>query len=72
MSSKSDGLMKRWQEQRWLLDTVIRTIGMEWDQGRLRYMSVPGGPAAVAELSVAAGDDRSISLFLSSTSTLGS
>ena len=49
MGSKTDRLMKRWQEQRWLLDTVIRTIGMEWDQGRLRYMSAPGGPEAAAE-----------------------
>ena len=37
MSSKSDRIMKRWQEQRWLLDTVIRTVGMEWDQVRIAY-----------------------------------
>ena len=50
MSSKSDRLMKRWQEQRWLLDTVIRTIGMEWDQARLAYMGAPGGGEAVMEM----------------------
>jgi hypothetical protein len=35
MSDKADGRMKRWQEQRWILDAVIRTVGVEWDQGRL-------------------------------------
>jgi hypothetical protein len=44
MSSKVDRRMKRWQEQRWILDTVIRTVGVEWDQARLAYMSAPGGP----------------------------
>ncbi|HVB58997.1 MAG TPA: alpha/beta hydrolase [Candidatus Acidoferrales bacterium] len=27
---------KRFQAQRWLLDAVIKTVGVEWDQGRLR------------------------------------
>jgi dienelactone hydrolase len=49
MSSKVDRRMKRWQEQRWILDAVIQTIGVEWDQARLAYMSAPGGPEAVAE-----------------------
>ena len=44
-----DRRMKRWQEQRWILDAVIRTVGVEWDQGRLGYMSAPGGPQAVPE-----------------------
>jgi fermentation-respiration switch protein FrsA (DUF1100 family) len=47
--SKADGLMKRWQEQRWLLDTVIRTVGVEWDQPRLAYMAAPAGPEAFGE-----------------------
>lgn len=49
MSAKVDGRMKRWQEQRWILDAVIRTVGVEWDQGRLGYMSAPGGPQAIPE-----------------------
>ena len=49
MSSKVDRRMKRWQEQRWILDAVIQTVGVEWDQARLAYMSAPGGPEAVAE-----------------------
>jgi fermentation-respiration switch protein FrsA (DUF1100 family) len=49
MSAKTDRLMRRWGEQRWILDAVIATIGVEWDQARLAYMSAPGGPEAVAE-----------------------
>jgi len=49
MSSKVDRRMKRWQEQRWILDAVINNIGVEWDQARLAYMSAPGGPEAAAE-----------------------
>ena len=39
--AKADRRMKRWQEQRWILDAVIRTVGVEWDQSRLRYSSAP-------------------------------
>ena len=49
MSAKADGRMKRWQEQRWILDAVIRTVGVEWDQGRLRYGAAPGGSQAAGE-----------------------
>lgn len=41
--------MKRWQEQRWILDAIIRTVGVEWDQPRLGYMSAPAGPESAAE-----------------------
>ena len=27
----------RWFQQRWLMDTVMETIGVEWDQARLAY-----------------------------------
>ena len=49
MSEKAHGRMKRWQEQRWILDAVIRTVGVEWDQGRLRYGAAPGGSLAAGE-----------------------
>jgi pimeloyl-ACP methyl ester carboxylesterase len=39
----------RWREQRWLLDAVIRTVGIEWDQGRIASKSKPGGDAAQAD-----------------------
>lgn len=55
MTARVDQRMKRWQEQRWLLDAVIRTVGVEWDQGRIRYMSAPVAPGGVPEFR-AAGD----------------
>jgi fermentation-respiration switch protein FrsA (DUF1100 family) len=46
MSGDVNMRMKRWHEQRWLLDTVIRTVGVEWDQPRIAYMAAPAGPEA--------------------------
>ncbi len=37
---------RRLREQRWLLDTVIRQIGVDWDQGRTRYTAYPAGQDA--------------------------
>jgi dienelactone hydrolase len=42
--------MKRWQEQRWLLDAVVRTVGIDWDQGRTQYYAAPCGPDAAADM----------------------
>lgn len=36
-------LMRRWQEQRWIFDAVIRQVGIEFDQPRLQYMAAPAG-----------------------------
>jgi hypothetical protein len=33
----------RFAEQRWLLDAVIQTLGLEWDQGRIGYSMAPCG-----------------------------
>ena len=41
MANNVDTRMKRWMGQRWLLDAVIRTVGLEWDQARLAYMAAP-------------------------------
>lgn len=38
--------MKRWQAQRWILDSIIRTVGIEWDQPRIAYTAGPCGPEA--------------------------
>ena len=46
MTSKVEKSMKRWQEQRWILDAVIKTVGTEWDQGRIGYTMRPCGPEA--------------------------
>jgi dienelactone hydrolase len=39
---------KRWREQRWLLDSVIKTVGPEWDQGRLGSKGARGGAQGLA------------------------
>ena len=39
---------RRWREQRWLLDSVIKTIGPEWDQGRLLGKGSRGGAQGLA------------------------
>ncbi len=49
MAKPVDTRMKRWMGQRWLLDAVIRTVGLEWDQARLAYMAAPGGPEAAGD-----------------------
>jgi fermentation-respiration switch protein FrsA (DUF1100 family) len=41
--------VKRWQDQRWILDSVIQAVGVEWDQPRLGYMLYPCGPDAIAD-----------------------
>ncbi|MGH7904993.1 MAG: alpha/beta hydrolase family protein [Candidatus Binataceae bacterium] len=41
--------MKRFHEQRWLLDTVVETIGIEWDQNRIAYTSAAAGPEAIGD-----------------------
>jgi dienelactone hydrolase len=39
--------MKRWTEQRWLIDNVIATVGIEFDQGRVSHpQSLIGAEAA--------------------------
>lgn len=40
---------RRWREQRWLLDSVIRTVGPEWDQARIQSKGSRGGPQGLAD-----------------------
>jgi fermentation-respiration switch protein FrsA (DUF1100 family) len=46
MSAKAERRTRRWQEQRWILDAIIREIGIEWDQARIGYTLGPCGPEA--------------------------
>src|SRR5215813_6885222 len=48
-SAHAGPLTRRWTEQRWLLDNTIRSVGMDWDQPRSIYLSVPCGPEANAD-----------------------
>ncbi len=40
---------RRWREQRWLLDSVIKTIGPEWDQARIQSKGSRGGPQGLGD-----------------------
>jgi pimeloyl-ACP methyl ester carboxylesterase len=42
-------MTRRWKEQRWLIDSVVRTVGIEWDQARIASKSRPAGAEAEAE-----------------------
>ena len=41
--------MKRWEEQRWLVDNIIRANGADWDQPRTISYNVPCGVEANAD-----------------------
>ena len=42
-------LTRRWVEQRWLLDNIIRAVGIDWDQPRSVTYNTPCGPEANAD-----------------------
>jgi dipeptidyl aminopeptidase/acylaminoacyl peptidase len=39
----------RMRQQRWLLDNIIRQVGVDWDQGRTRYTAYAAGIDAEAD-----------------------
>ena len=51
---------RRWHDQRWLVDTAIRTDGLEWDQPRVAYTVRPMGVDGIADFEMA---KRQISKF---------
>ena len=42
--------MNRFQEQRWVLDNIIRANGIDWDQPRLPGLAAALGPEATADI----------------------
>jgi dienelactone hydrolase len=44
--------VKRWEEQRWLIDNIIRANGIDWDQPRSLYLSGPCGVEANADFAI--------------------
>ena len=50
ISSHASPQVRRWHEQRWLIDNVIRSVGMEWDQSRLSGLQAAIGPQAAADV----------------------
>ncbi len=48
-STEVEARTRRWREQRWLMDSVIKTVGPEWDQGRLSSKGSRGGSEGLAD-----------------------
>jgi len=44
---------RRWHEQRWIIDSVLRTDGLEWDQPRVAYTLRPMGIDGTPDFRVA-------------------
>jgi dienelactone hydrolase len=42
--------VRRWSEQRWLIDNIIRANGAEWDQPRLASLNAALGPESSADV----------------------
>jgi len=60
MSAKSENRVRRWKDQRWILDAVVQTIGVEFDQARVAYTAGPAGPEALAEFRMTAARIKKI------------
>ena len=50
MRIETERKMKRWREQRWILDQVIQTRGIDWDQGRTGKIIRNCGPGVEKDL----------------------
>ena len=50
MRVETERKTKRWREQRWLLDQVVKLSGLDWDQGRTSKILRNCGPAVAGEL----------------------
>jgi dienelactone hydrolase len=50
MRIETERKVRRWREQRWLLDQVIQTRGIDWDQGRTGKILRNCGPGAQSDL----------------------
>ncbi len=44
--------VRRWVDQRWILDNVILANGIDWDQPRSRYFNAPCGGEANADFEI--------------------
>src|ERR1044072_7471251 len=50
MRIETERKVKRWREQRWILDQVIQTRGIDWDQGRTGKILRNCGPGVKDDL----------------------
>lgn len=62
---------RRFREQRWLVDLAIRTVGLDWDQGRSRYIPAGGGGEAVAAFAAVRERVASLADFTHEFATAG-
>ena len=44
--------MRRWNEQRWLLDNVVQAVGADWDSPRLAHLNAALGPELTADINI--------------------
>src|SRR5258708_24486201 len=49
LEKRGEPHVRRFEEQRWLLDNIIRANGIDWDQPRSLYLSGPCGNEANAD-----------------------
>lgn len=49
LSNKVENQVKRFREQRWILDNVIRTVGVTWNQGDIDFSLFPCGISALGD-----------------------
>lgn len=49
LDKRGEPHVRRWNDQRWLLDNVIRANGIDWDQPRSLYLNGPCGVEANAD-----------------------
>src|ERR1051326_7253978 len=47
--SKGEPSVERWTEQRWVLDNVLRSVGIDWDQPRSFYLNAACGIEASSD-----------------------
>jgi len=50
MDKRGEPHVRRFSEQRWVLDNLVRANGVDWDQPRSIYISSPCGPEGLADI----------------------
>ncbi len=50
MRSKTERQIRRWQDQRWVIDNIIRLYGPDWDQGRSTRWNSYCGPRSTPDI----------------------
>lgn len=50
MDKRGEPHVRRFSEQRWVLDNAVRANGVDWDQPRSIYISSPCGPEGLADI----------------------